>query len=163
MSTFTKMYYNGPISVVFGVWCCWYADFSTRQWFTNVNFSTPTNQGDEVWKSWIWFCGNNLHILCFLQPRHLSNSSQHYHHNRRFCRKGQIGRRLTLIIRESLSWSSTSWSPSAPFGVGRPFNALLGWSQGNSGSSKGNNALADHCAQHTALDRTTSHISGVML
>ena len=31
-------------------------------------------------------------------------------------------------------------------GVGRPFNALLGSSQGNTGSSQGNNALPDHSA-----------------
>ena len=49
-------------------------------------------------------------------------------------------------VRKSSSWSSRlPWSSSAPLGVGRPFNALLGSSQRNTGSSQRNNALPDHC------------------
>ena len=53
-------------------------------------------------------------------------------------------------VRKSSSWSSRlPWSSSAPLGVGRPFNALLGSSQRNTGSSQRNNALPDHCPLYT--------------
>ena len=54
-------------------------------------------------------------------------------------------------VRKSSWWSSRlPWSSSAPLGVGRPFNALLGSSQRNTGSSQRNNALPDHCPLCTA-------------